>query len=115
MALWQCSRTLWGTERNGEGVRLGQMSVEAALLLPVALALIALLVQPACVLYTRSVMAATAGELARLSLTRRGGEDELREFALRRLRAVPDLSIFHEGGCAGGRCQGSGCGLRFRH
>ena len=96
--MWQCSRTLWGTERGGEEARLAQMSVEAALLLPVALALIALLVQPACVLYTRSVMAATAGELARLSLTLRGGEEELREFALRRLRAVPDLSIFHEGG-----------------
>ncbi|MDM8270357.1 pilus assembly protein [Thermophilibacter provencensis] len=74
------------------------MSVEAALLLPVALALIALLVQPACVLYTRSVMAATAGELARLTTTSRGSEEELRAYALRRLAAVPDVSIFHAGG-----------------
>lgn len=78
--------------------RSGQMSVEAALLLPVVLALVALLAQPACVLYTRAVMAATAGELARLALTDRGSGDELRNYALRRLRAVPDLAVFHEGG-----------------
>ena len=78
--------------------RSGQMSVEAALLLPVVLALVALLAQPTCVLYTRAVMAATAGELARLALTDRGPGDELRDYALRRLRAVPDLAVFHEGG-----------------
>ena len=75
--------------------RAGQMSVEAALLLPVALTLIALLAQPACVLYTR------AGDLARLAVTSRYAEEELRAFALRRLGAVPNLSIFHEGGEAG--------------
>lgn len=74
------------------------MSVEAAVLLPVALALVALLVQPACVLYTRSVMASTAGELARLAATTRGDEDDLRAFALRRLAAVPEVSVFHTGG-----------------
>ncbi|MBM6675721.1 pilus assembly protein [Olsenella uli] len=84
---------------GGRG-RSGQMSVEAALLLPVALTLVALLAQPACVLYTRTVMAATAGELARLAATSRGTEGDLRSFALRRLAAVPDLSIFHEGGPA---------------
>lgn len=87
-------------ERNRALGRSGQMSVEAALLLPVVLALVALLAQPACVLYTRCVMASTAGELARLALTSRSSEDELRAFALRRLRAVPDLAIFHEGGPA---------------
>ena len=85
---------------TGEERRLGQMSVEAALLVPVVLAVVALLVQPACVLYTRAVMAATAGELARLAATSRGGEDELRSFALRRLAAVPDVPAFHEGGPA---------------
>lgn len=74
------------------------MSVEAAVLLPVTLALVALLVQPVCVLYTRSVMASTAGELARLVTTSRGDESELRAFALRRLEAVPEVSIFHMGG-----------------
>lgn len=85
---------------TGEERRLGQMSVETALLVPVVLAVVALLVQPACVLYTRAVMAATAGELARLAATSRGGEDELRSFALRRLAAVPDVPAFHEGGPA---------------
>lgn len=76
------------------------MSVEAAVLLPVALALVALLVQPACVLYTRSVMAATASELVRVAATSRGSGEGLRAFALRRLAAVPDVSLFHEGGPA---------------
>lgn len=74
------------------------MSVEAALLVPVVLALIALLAQPACVLYTRSVMASTAGELCRLVATARCDEDEVRDYALRRLAAVPDVPLFHEGG-----------------
>ncbi len=78
--------------------RRGQASVEAALLLPTVLTLVALLVQPACVLYTRSVMSATAGEVARLAATSRGSEEDVRSYALRRLAAVPDLSIFHERG-----------------
>lgn len=76
------------------------MSVEAAVLLPVALALVALLVQPACVLYTRSVMASAASELVRLAATSRDSDETLRDFALRRLAAVPDVSVFHEGGPA---------------
>ena len=84
----------------GRGDRRGQVSVEAAVLLPVVLTLLAFLAQPACVLYTRTVMAATAGELARLAVTFRGGEGEARDYALRRLGAVPDLSIFHEGGAS---------------
>ena len=83
--------------------RDAQMSVEAAVLIPAALTLIALLVQPACVLYTRSVMATTAGDLARLVVTSRGGEEELRDYALRRLAAVPDVPIFHVGGSAAWR------------
>ena len=74
------------------------MSVEAAVLLPTVLVLIALLVQPACVLYTRSVMASTAAELTRLAATSRGSDEDLRAYALRRLSAVPDVSVFHEGG-----------------
>lgn len=78
--------------------RGGQASVEAALLVPVTLVLVALLAQPACVLYTRSVMAATAAELTRLAATTRDGEGDHRAFALRRLAAVPDVPVFHEGG-----------------
>lgn len=74
------------------------MSVEAAVLLPVLLTLVALLAQPVCVLYTRSVMASAAGELVRLVATTRGSQEDVRANALRRLAAVPDVSIFHEGG-----------------
>ena len=76
----------------------GQASVEAALLVPVVLTLLALLVQPACVLYTRSVMASTAAELTRLAATSLGTEGDLRSYALRRLAAVPNVPVFHEGG-----------------
>lgn len=76
------------------------MSVEAALLLPVALTLLMLLLQPVCVFYTRSVMASAAGEVCRLAVTSQGSDSELRAYALRRLAAVPDMSIFHEGGAS---------------
>ncbi len=78
--------------------RRGQATVEAALLLPTVLILVALLVQPACVLYTKSVMASAASEATRLVATARGSDDEVRAYVLRRLAAVPDLRIFYEGG-----------------
>ncbi|MGQ5425652.1 TadE/TadG family type IV pilus assembly protein [Thermophilibacter sp. ZX-H3] len=81
-----------------ELLRSGQSTVEAALLIPVTLTIVALLVQPACVLYTRSVMSATAHELARVVSTSRGSADEVRAYALRRLAAVPEALLFHEGG-----------------
>lgn len=70
------------------------------MLLPVALALVALLVQPVCLIYTRSVMVATAAELVRVAATSRDSDEALRDFALRRLAAVPDVSLFYEGGPA---------------
>lgn len=79
-------------------VRRGQATVEAALLLPTVLTLVALLVQPACVLYTKSVMASAASEVTRLAATARGSDDAVRAYVLRRLAAVPDLGVFHEGG-----------------
>lgn len=75
----------------------GQASVEAALLLPTILLLLALLMQPACLLYTRSVMEGAASETARLCATAREGLD-VRPFAVRRLAAVPEVSVFHVGG-----------------
>ena len=75
----------------------GQASVEAALLLPTILLLLALLMQPVCLLYTRCVMEGAAVEVARLAATAREGLD-VRPFALRRLAAVPEISVFHVGG-----------------
>ena len=82
-----------GLARN----RSGQATVEAAMLVPVVLTLVALLVQPACALYTRSVMAATAAEVARLVSTARGSDEDVRDYALRRLAAVPTSRFFTRG------------------
>lgn len=75
-----------------------QASVEAAFLLPVFLTLLLLALQPCCLLYTRAVMEGAAAEGARLVLTSEVADEEaLEAFVQRRLGAVPDLSIFHEG------------------
>ena len=76
-----------------------QATVEAALLLPTFLTLLLLALQPLCMLYTRSVMEAAASETARLMVTTDGeAMDSCEAFVLRRLSAVPNLSIFHAGG-----------------
>ncbi len=78
----------------------GQSSVEAGLLLPSLLVVFAVLMEPVCVLYTRSVMSATASELCRILATRRGDitDEQLQAFARRRLAAVPEAAPFHGGG-----------------
>ena len=43
-------------------------------------------------------MAATAHELARVVATGRGPAEDVRSYALRRLAAVPEVPMFHEGG-----------------
>lgn len=75
----------------------GQSSVEAAVVLPVLMLLFALLMQPVCVLYTRMVMRHAAAETARVAATSKSDE-VCRSFAIRRLRAVPEASLFHVGG-----------------
>ena len=75
-----------------------QATVEAAFLLPTFLTLLLLSLQPVCLLYTRAVMESAAAETARLMITAEDELDAYEAFALRRLAAVPDLSIFHEGG-----------------
>lgn len=63
---------------------------------------LAMLLQPACLLYTRSVMRGAAAQTARAAATAGpGDEGALESYARRRLAAVPDLNIFHEGGDAG--------------
>lgn len=84
---------------------LGQATVEAAALLPVAMLLLAMLLQPAFLLYTRAVMQQAASEGARVLMTREAGgaaDDEACEaYVLRRLAAVPDVPAFHTGGREG--------------
>lgn len=67
-------------------------------MLPTFLTLILLALQPVCLLYTRAVMESAAAETARLMTTTTAEDDDLKEFARRRLAAVPDVSIFHAGG-----------------
>lgn len=86
-----CSSEAWGE-------LAGQSSVEAALLLPTVMVVLALLLEPACLLYTRTVMQHAACLAARAALTTSSGEGAVREMALRRLAAVPEASPFHVGG-----------------
>lgn len=73
--------------------------MEAAFLLPVFLTLLLLTLQPVCLLYTRAVMEHAASATARIMVTGElESDDAYREFALRRLAAVPDLAVFHAGG-----------------
>ena len=58
-------------------------------MLPTFLTLILLALQPVCLLYTRAVMESAAAETARLMTTTTAEDDDLKEFARRRLAAVP--------------------------
>ena len=80
-----------------------QSTVEAAFLLPTFLTLVLLALQPVCLLYTRAVMESAAAETARLMTTTTVGDDEdIKEFARRRLAAVPDVRFFMPAGpCRG--------------
>lgn len=75
----------------------GQATVEAAALLPLLMLLMALLVQPVCVLYTCMVMRHAASATARVAATS-ADENATRRYAIRRLAAVPEASVFHVGG-----------------
>ena len=66
-------------------------------MLPMLMLLVALLVQPVCVLYTCMVMRHVAAATARVAATSTGNED-VRGYAVRRLGAVPESSVFHVGG-----------------
>lgn len=95
-------RRLAASRTSSCSERLGQATVEAAACLPVAMLLLAMLLQPAFLLYTRAVMQQAAAEAARVLATRSGegatDDEACRAFALRRLAAVPNVAAFHVGG-----------------
>lgn len=66
---------------------------------------VALLAQPACLLYTRCVMQSAAAEACRLMATAPVwagvAPQSQRDYVLRRLAAVPDVDVFHVGGASG--------------
>ena len=69
----------------------GQGTVEAAVVLPSVMLVLALLLQPVCLSYTRTVMRAAAGECARAAATAYGGNMAAceRAGALRRCPRFP--------------------------
>lgn len=91
---------------------LGQASVEAALMLPILMLLFAMLLQPACLLYTRAIMQQAAAETARalISRTTSGAfsDESYVAYARRRLSAVPNVAAFHTGGESGWQIELSG-------
>lgn len=70
--------------------------MEAAFLLPVVLGVLALMLQPACLLFSLAVMRSAAAESARVATTNTD-VGRCQEFAKRRLEGVPDVEIFHTG------------------
>lgn len=91
------SRTSSASETSPLADCSGQASVEAALLLPTVLLVLAVLLQPACLLYTRFVMTAAAAEAVRVQATAVSDTD-VDAFVRRRLAAVPEVFCFHVGG-----------------
>lgn len=77
----------------------GQASLEAALILPTFLLVMGMLIEPLCYFYTKSIMQAAAADAARLVCTGVNLTDEqIEAYIKRRLKAVPEISIFHTGG-----------------
>lgn len=81
-------------------------------MLPILMLLLAFLLQPACMLYSRSIMQQAASEGARVLMTYEGSTEVSLEackaYVRRRLSAVPNINIFHVGGPDGWNINVSG-------
>lgn len=75
----------------------GQSTVEAAFLLPVFFTVLGLLLQPSLLLYNRCIMNEAASEGCRLIATNTNDDATTRAYILRRLAAIPDVAVFHDG------------------
>lgn len=109
-----CLRRSRGRVPGRTGRDEGQATVEAAFILPVLLLCLGLLLQPACLLYTRAVMQAAAAEGCEVMAVRPAsvGTSDLanRAYVLRRLKAVPEVPLFHQGGSQGWHIEMEGGG-----
>lgn len=86
LRLWLCT------------AQAGQASVEAAVMLPCILFLFAILAQTCVIGYTRAVMVRAASQTVRVAACDFDGSfTDCSEFARRRLKAIPNLAIFHKG------------------
>lgn len=69
------------------------------MILPALMLVFSLLLQPVCLCYTRAVMRAAAAEAARAATTAYAGSmTDCVACVRRRLRAVPEVPLFHVGG-----------------
>lgn len=81
----------------------GQSTVEAALAIPILMALLLMMLQPGIVLYDKIIMDHAAAEGCRLLATTTAQNAATNEdYIRRRLSAVPEADIFHvhEAGCS---------------
>lgn len=76
----------------------GQATLEAAIVFPLLLGIFGAFLQPVVLLYDRAVMASAAAETCRVLETQTASDEAVQAFALRRLGAVPQVSMFHVGG-----------------
>ena len=91
-----------GTIRQRRSVILGskgQATVEAACMIPVACLLVLIMLQPALLLMNHVVMECVANDVCRFMVTQplESSNQKVHEYALRRLNAVPDISVLHKG------------------
>lgn len=95
-----CSSTDAVAVGAGRREQAGQATVEAAVLVPVILLVLALMCQPAILAYDRMVMGAAAGQGARMLATRPAGSPDFGYKAAieDQLAAIPDIAIFHADG-----------------
>lgn len=94
-----------GKSRRANAGLAGQAVLEGAFLIPVILLLLLLLVQPAILLYDRTVMNGAAAEGCRLLSTKSssyGNEAAYENYVLRKLGAIPQQENFHvhQSGCS---------------
>lgn len=69
-------------------------------MLPAILLVVGLLVQPVTLAYSSMVMESTAAEMVRVLTSRRGDmdDDQVLAYGRRRLKAIPEVPLFHSGG-----------------
>ena len=77
----------------------GQATVEAACMIPMACLLVLLMLQPALLLMNHVVMECVASDVCRFMATQppESSGQKVHEYALRRLNAIPDISVLHKG------------------
>jgi len=94
-----CCCTKEAVIRRHLGSSSGQATVEAAFLIPIFFLLVLMLIQPAILLYNRTVMENAAAEGCRLLSTRADvgtySEDKYEGYVKRRLASIPPVEIFH--------------------